>query len=108
MKRTIISAAILALIAGGAGVSAAAGPGPNGSNNFGLCNAYFQGSAQGKAMKREHGKAFIALEEAAGVEEGDSYEEAEQKVRDWCAANAPKPGNGGGTGGKSEGKNPNA
>ena len=80
MKRTIIAAAILALGTAGAGVSLA-DPGPNGNNNWGLCNAY--------AHNNEHAhKAppFAALEDAA--------EAADQSVAEWCAENGQKPGGG--------------
>lgn len=88
MKRALVSAAVVALLAGGAGVSSAAdgGPGPNGSNTFGLCNAYSRGSEQGQQMKHQHGKAFIGLEAAA--------EAADQTVAEYCAEHGQKPGRG--------------
>lgn len=47
MKRLVISGAVAALIAGGAGLSFADGSGPslNGNNNYGLCTAYEAQSA---------------------------------------------------------------
>jgi hypothetical protein len=84
MKRTIISAAVLALGLAGAGVSLAdpgnGGPGPNGHNNWGLCNAYAHNGGN------NHGQPFQALE--------DEAEAANQTVAEWCAANGQKPGGG--------------
>lgn len=87
MKRTIVSAAVLTLLAGGASV-AVADPGPNGNNTFGLCTAYSSGSDQGQSKKQENGKPFIALEAAADAEE--------MTVAEYCEAYGQQPGNGGG------------
>lgn len=90
MKRTILSAAVLVLLGGGVGVSAAE-PGPNDppggghGNTYGLCTAYFSGSDKGQEKKR-NGQAFKGLEAAA--------EAADQTVAEYCAANGQKPGNG--------------
>lgn len=97
MRLTTIaaSAAVLALTAGGA-VVAVADPGPHhGNNTYGLCTAYFAGSDQGRAKKRQAGP-FQALESAAGVDGDDEQDEIDQKVRDWCTANggSGNPGNG--------------
>ena len=89
MKRTIISAAVLTLLAGGVGVSAA-NPGPNGNNTFGLCTAYFAGSERGQEEKRK-APPFQGLEAAAEAEE--------QTVGEYCAEHGQQPGNGGGNGG---------
>jgi opacity protein-like surface antigen len=86
VKRTVISAAVLALLAGGAS-AAVAGPGPNGNNTFGLCTAYFAGSEKGQEKKRQ-APPFQGLEKAA--------EEADQTVEEYCAENGTQPGNGGG------------
>lgn len=88
MKRTVVSAAVLALLAGGAGVSVAAGPGPNGKNDFGLCKAYFAGSEQGRENKR-NAPPFQALEDAAGVEEDDTAQERDEKVEEFCSTAFP-------------------
>lgn len=98
MKRAILSATIAALVAGGAGGAFAAGngngsgPGPNGSNTFGLCTAYFSGSATGQAHK--HAAApFAALEDDAN----QAYPNAsstQDAVTQYCAANGAHPGNG--------------
>ncbi|WP_034267617.1 hypothetical protein [Haloechinothrix halophila] len=90
LSKIVAPVAIALLIGGSAGI-AAAQPGPNGSNNFGLCTAYFAGSDKGKEKKRQ-APPFQALEAAA--------EESDQTVEEWCAQNAPHPsGNGGGNGG---------
>lgn len=101
MKRTIISAAVLALGLVGAGTSFAGdeeppgGPGPNGHNTFGLCNAYSNGSERGQEEKKK-APPFQGLEAAAAA--------ADQTVAEYCAENGQQPGNGGGNGG---GGNPN-
>lgn len=104
MKRTIISAAVIALVAGGAGVSMAE-PGPNGKNDFGLCKAYFAGSETGKENKRKAGP-FAALEAAAS--DGDDSTPIEDDVRSYCSSVFPggkteAPG-GSGSGADSKGK----
>lgn len=87
MKRTIVSAAVLALVAGGAGVSLA-DPGPNGKNDFGLCKAYFAGSETGQENKRDKGP-FPALE-AAADEAGDGNGEATtEEVEQFCSTAFP-------------------
>lgn len=99
MKRTLVSAAVLALLAGGAGV-ATAGPGPNGNNNHGLCTAYFAGSETGQENKRK-APPFKALEEAAdqadtGNQDGASTED---EVMAFCEAFLGGNGNGNGNNG---------
>jgi hypothetical protein len=89
VKRTVVSAAVLALGIAGAGVAAANPPGPNGSNTFGLCTAYFAGSETGREHKR-NAPPFKGLEAAA--------EEADQSVAEYCAENGQRRGNGGGKG----------
>ena len=80
----------------------AAAPGPNGSNNHGLCNAYFRGSETGRANKRK-APPFAALErvseEAYDAEHGDNEASIEDKVAWWCSQNAPHPGGGAGNSG---------
>ena len=72
------------------------GPGPFGPNNFGLCTAWAaneNGRSNGNA---QDAPPFRALQEAAGVEDGDTQEEIEEAVAEWCAANSEHPGNGNG------------
>jgi hypothetical protein len=64
VKRLVISSSIAALVAGGAGFAFAGQPGPNGHNDYGLCQAYFAGSANGQAHKHQAGP-FQALEATA-------------------------------------------
>lgn len=90
MKRTILASAVLALGVAGGGVSLADPPGPNGSNTFGLCTAYFAGSENGQQHKRK-APPFQGLEAAA--------EAADQSVEEYCAANGQHPGGGKGGGG---------
>jgi hypothetical protein len=63
-------------------------PDPNGPARYGLCKAYFSGSENGQEHKRK-GRAFQALEQAAGVDEDDSPEEIDQKVADFCEGASP-------------------
>jgi hypothetical protein len=85
--RRVFALAAIAAVTLGAG-SGAAAPGPNGHNNYGLCTAYFAGSPQGRANKR-NAPPFQALEEAAGVGDDDSAEEIDQKVREFCSSATP-------------------
>lgn len=110
MKRTIISAAVLALAVAGAGVSIAApgdGPGPNGKNDYGLCKAYFAGSDQGREQKRKAGP-FQELERQAGVDSEDMAEDRDAKVADFCSTAFPggKDAAPGGSGAGSKGGKP--
>lgn len=78
------SAAVVGVVLGGATV-AVGEPGPNGSNTFGLCTAYFSGSEKGQEQKRK-APPFQGLEAAA--------EAADQTVEEYCAANGTHPGQG--------------
>ena len=80
MKRTIISSTIAALIAGGAGLAFAGQPGPNGHNDYGLCNAYFSGSATGQAHKH-NAPPFVALQDQASA--------ANETVAQYCSSVTP-------------------
>jgi hypothetical protein len=71
MKRTIISAAVVALVAGGAGV-AAAGPYPNGSNDYGLCRAYqAQDDNRGGPHDKGPNRVFTEMAEEYDAANGD-------------------------------------
>ena len=94
MRRLLVGGAAAALLAGGAGMALAAGPGPNGHNNYGLCNAYQHGSQQGQSQKQGHGQSFIALAQTAGDYNGDGTTDSNDVIA-WCADNAPHPGNSG-------------
>jgi len=97
-RLTVIAAAAMLAIAGF--VPAHAAPGPNGNNTYGLCNAYFNGSAQGQSEKQAHGASFVALaaEATAWDAQNDQNEPAEsssestnEKVQEYCAANGQHP-----------------
>jgi hypothetical protein len=88
LKRTIVTAAVLALGVAGTGLASANPPGPNGKNDYGLCKAYFAGSENGREHKR-NAPPFQALEEAAGVEEDATAEERDQAVAEFCASAFP-------------------
>ena len=82
MKRLVIGGVAAALITGGAGVSFAdGGPGPNGNNNWGLCNAF----AHNGGGNSHNAGPFAQLQQDAS--------DANQSVADWCAQNGQKPGN---------------
>ena len=99
MKKIVAFALFLGLIAGGLAI---ADPGPNGSNNHGLCTAYFNGSETGQAHKR-NAPPFVALAREVGnsdgvdndgdgqTDEGDEMAGPEG-IWDWCndPANNPK------------------
>ena len=87
MKKIIAALVAATAIAGGAAI---AGPGPNGSNNHGLCTAYFNGSQNGQAHKRKAGP-FPVLEQTAGDQDGDEDIDAVD-VWMWCldTENNPK------------------
>ena len=103
MRRPLL-ASLLAL-ATAVPVVGLAAPGPNGSNNHGLCNAYFRGSETGRANKRKAGP-FAELErvsaEAYDAEHGENEASIEDKVTWWCGQNAPHP-SGNGSAAKSSG-----
>src|SRR5579872_1137459 len=75
MRRWMVSLVAAALVAvsltiAGAtppsgGPSPSGSPGPNGHNDYGLCNAYGNGSPVGQAEKQAHGAAFLGLEATA-------------------------------------------
>ena len=79
------AAATLALSFGAVGLAAAGEPGPNGHNTFGLCTAYFAGSAKGQEMKHK-APPFAGLEAAASA--------MDQTVEEYCAQNGTHPGKG--------------
>lgn len=78
--RKLVGVALLIATAIGSGTSLA-GPGPNGHNNWGLCNAY----AHNGGGNSHNAPPFAALEQAA--------EDADQTVAEWCAENGQHPGN---------------
>lgn len=96
MRKLIASVALAVVALGGgaaladhkpnhAGTRGNGNPGPNGSNNWGLCNAYSRGSANGQGHKH-NAPPFQGLEAAA--------DEAGQTVAEWCAENGLQPGGG--------------
>jgi hypothetical protein len=81
VKRLVIGGALAALIAGGAGMSFAGAPGPNGHNDYGLCKAYFAGSQNGQDHKHKAGP-FAAL--AAAADDGDDNTSPAEDVAAYC------------------------
>lgn len=88
MKRLVIGGAIAALVAGGTGLSFAGAPGPNGHNDYGLCKAFFSGSEKGQNQKAANGVAFIALQAAAGDQDGDGDSDRDD-VAQFCSGKTP-------------------
>jgi hypothetical protein len=71
-------------------------PGPFGPNNFGLCTAW---EANENGRENSDGRAgdappFAELQRQAEEE----FEDSDDPVADWCAANSEHPGNGNGRG----------
>lgn len=91
MKRLVIGGALVALLAGGAGASLA-DPGPNGHNNYGLCNAY------GHNGGNNQGSAFQGLEQAAReadeADGRDDYTTTAEEVGAFCSDTGQHPGGG--------------
>jgi hypothetical protein len=86
MKRilTIVSAFAIAL--GGAAVATGA-PGPNDSNNHGLCTALFNGSQQGQENKQQAGPFATLISEAVdGPSDEDDQGGSLTDAWDWCQA----------------------
>jgi hypothetical protein len=79
MLRAALGLAAAATLAVGGSV-ALADPGPNGHNDYGLCKAYFSGSATGQEHKHA-APPFVALEAAADA--------ADQTVAEYCADKTP-------------------
>jgi hypothetical protein len=79
MRRAVLGLAVITTLASG-GAAALADPGPNGHNDYGLCKAYFAGSANGQAHKHA-APPFVALEAAAAA--------ADQTVAEYCADKTP-------------------
>lgn len=91
MRKILTFALFAGLVATGL---ATADPGPNGSNNHGLCTAYFNGSATGQSHKR-NAPPFVALAREVGnsdgvdndgdgsTDEGDEIAGPEG-IWDWC------------------------
>ena len=97
MKRTIVSAAVLTLLAGGASAAVAVGPEPNGKNNYGLCTAYAkQAENRGGPNEKGPNDTFLAMEAAYNEANGDGAFAA------MCDAllNSGSPGNSAGKGKK--------
>lgn len=74
------------------------GPGPNGSNDKGLCTAYFNGQKKGHEKQQEKNGSypgpFQALQDHAEDESGGDYE-GEEAVYWYCAMREGAPGIGG-------------
>ena len=84
MKKRLatVLAAALVMSAGVAGL-AQADPRPNGSNNRGLCTAYYNGSPIGQQHKRKAGP-FVALEQAADQAGDENGTASADEVADFC------------------------
>ena len=79
MRRAVIGLALAGVVAGG-GAAFAGAPGPNGHNDYGLCQAYFSGSQTGQDHKHQ-APPFQALEQAAS--------DSNQTVEEYCSSVTP-------------------
>jgi hypothetical protein len=86
VKRLVIGGAIAALITGGAGLSFAGAPGPNGHNNFGLCTAYLANGGHGNSHDTKPADALEADADSAGNGDGTASPE---EIADYCANQTP-------------------
>lgn len=84
MKRLVIGGIAAALLAGGAGMSFAGQPGPNGHNNFGLCTAYLANQGHGNSHDTKPADAL----EAAADSNHDGTTTA-QEIANYCAGQTP-------------------
>lgn len=79
-------------------VGATADPGPNGSNDKGLCTAYFNGQKKGHDKdgdgRTDNARAFQGLEDAAGVTEETAGEDVADVVYEFCMSMAGNDGDG--------------
>jgi hypothetical protein len=88
MRKALAVAAAAVALAGASAGAAKAVPDPSGPAKYGLCKAYFAGSATGRQHKHEAGP-FQALA-AAADEAGDGNGTAtDDEVRDFCADATP-------------------
>jgi hypothetical protein len=91
MPKRLLALAVI-LILGVAGF-ATADPGPNGSNNHGLCTALFNGSENGQSHKRNAGPfATLIANSPDGPSDSDDEGGSLSDAWDWCSdpANNPK------------------
>ena len=94
VKRVVLGALVAALAAGGGtALAGPGGPGPNGHNNYGLCNAY------GHNGGNNNGRAFQELERAAReydeADGNDDYTTTAEEVGAFCNDTGQHPGKGG-------------
>jgi len=80
MRKLLAAVLSAGLFVGGAVVAQAA-PGPNDSNNHGLCTAFFNGQKKGHDKNGNPGP-FAALIEVA--DDGDDETPVEQDVYNYC------------------------
>lgn len=99
--KTKLGASLLAalMMMGLFGVAAAtADPGPNGTNDKGLCTAYFNGQKKGHDRdgdgQTDNARAFQGLEEAAGVMVDTLPEDVADMVYEFCMSTAGRDGDG--------------
>lgn len=86
MKRLVISGIAAALVAGGAGISFAGAPGPNGHNNFGLCTAYAANQGHGHSHDTKPANALEAAADMAGNNDGTATAD---EITSFCSGFGP-------------------
>ncbi|MEY2420416.1 MAG: hypothetical protein QOI95_483 [Acidimicrobiaceae bacterium] len=98
MKKFLIAAVLATLVASGAGLgvsqakssNSGGNPGPNGSNEHGLCTAYFNGQKNGHD-KNGNPPPFAALLVAADSTPDDGNVATTQDVFNYCTDPATNP-----------------
>ena len=83
MRKLIAAAATALMLAGGLGIAHAA-PGPNGHNDYGLCNAYQHNSDN--AHKAPPFKALQAAADQAGNKDGTA---SDDEITSYCSGKTP-------------------
>ena len=102
MKRTIVSAAVLTLLAGGASAATALGPEPNGKNTYGLCTAYTkQAEKRGGPNEKGPNDTFTAMADAYDGEMDGNSDEFVEMCQTVLAGDG-SPGNSDGKGKKGQ------
>lgn len=99
MKKLLAALGASLMLLGLVGVSqATADPGPNGSNDKGLCTAYFNGQKNGHDKggaedgspdgRTDNARPFQELESEAGVTEETPADDVADMVYEWCLSTA--------------------
>ena len=83
MRKRIIALTLVAFaLAGGTAVTASATPGPNGHNDYGLCNAWNHSG-------NNTGQAFQGLRDKAGDSDGNGTPNQDSDITAFCDGKTP-------------------